>query len=90
MQNAHNPRGGTAGAQNRHVVITGASKGLGFAFAEAFAAGGYSLTLCARNAADLERAANVLQRPGITVRTRPADLSTAEGAKAFGTMRAAT
>jgi short-subunit dehydrogenase len=84
MQNAHNPRGGTAGAQNRHVVITGASKGLGFAFAEAFAAGGYSLTLCARNAAGLVRAANVLQRPGITVRTRPADLSTAEGAKAFG------
>jgi 3-oxoacyl-[acyl-carrier protein] reductase len=73
MQNAHN-----------HIVITGASKGLGFAFAEAFASGGYSLTLCARNAADLEQAASALRRPGITVRTQTADLSTAEGAKAFG------
>ena len=38
----------------RSAIITGASLGLGAAIAEAFAAEGAALMLCARNAADLE------------------------------------
>jgi short-subunit dehydrogenase len=38
-----------------NIVITGASKGIGKAIAQKFAAGGYSLYLCARNENDLEK-----------------------------------
>lgn len=69
-----------------NVVITGASKGLGLAFAEIFAQGGHSLALCARGAADLDKAASHLRTayPGITVDAKPADLSKPDDAKAFG------
>ena len=40
----------------KRAVITGASQGLGFAMAEAFLKEGASVTICARGAADLERA----------------------------------
>lgn len=69
-----------------NVVITGASRGLGLAFAEAFAAGGCSLLLCARGATDLERAAAGLRAayPGVSVKARAFDLGEPEGAKGFG------
>jgi short-subunit dehydrogenase len=69
-----------------NVVITGASKGLGLAFAEVFAAGSCSLTLCARGEKDLEQAAAALRTayPDVSVRTRAVDLSRTENAKAFG------
>src|SRR5690606_35848591 len=41
----------------RRVLVTGASKGIGFAVAQAFAAEGAALHLAARTRADLERAA---------------------------------
>ncbi|TDW99982.1 short-subunit dehydrogenase [Dinghuibacter silviterrae] len=67
-------------------MITGGSKGLGFAFAEAFAAGGCSLVLCARGEKDLDKAAASLREayPGITVVTAAFDLGRPEAAKAFG------
>lgn len=40
----------------RSVVVTGASRGIGFAIARAFAAEGARLTICARNAEALESA----------------------------------
>jgi short-subunit dehydrogenase len=69
-----------------NVVITGASKGLGKAFAAAFAAGGHRLFLCARTGRDLEETAAELRKtfPGVSVFARPFDLSTTEGANAFG------
>lgn len=69
-----------------NVVITGASKGLGLAFAEIFAQGGNSLILCARGAADLEKAVDGLKTayPGVTIDARPADMSKPEEAKEFG------
>lgn len=69
-----------------NVVITGASKGLGLAFAEIFAQGGNSLMLCARGAAGLEKATGDLKTayPGIAIDARPADMSNADEAKAFG------
>jgi len=69
-----------------NVAITGASRGLGKAFAQAFAAGGHSLFLCARTAGDLDETAASLKRdfPEVTVRARPFDVSAREGAQAFG------
>jgi NAD(P)-dependent dehydrogenase (short-subunit alcohol dehydrogenase family) len=42
--------------EGRNAVITGASQGLGLAIATAFVAAGASVFVCARNAAQLERA----------------------------------
>lgn len=61
---------------NTCVLITGATGGLGSAFADAFAARGCSLVLSGRDPARLAAlAAVVRERRGIEARTVPADLS---------------
>ena len=44
-----------------NIVITGASKGIGFAIAQQFAAHGHDLYLTSKTAADLEKAATDLR-----------------------------
>lgn len=53
----------------RHVLVTGGSKGIGFACAQAFLAEGAVVSLVARDAATLEQAAGRLrgERPGARV-----------------------
>jgi short-subunit dehydrogenase len=69
-----------------NIIITGASKGLGRAIAEKFAAQGYDLFLCSRDQRALAAAAQELgQRyPAITIRAKPADLAEKDQAQAFG------
>jgi 3-oxoacyl-[acyl-carrier protein] reductase len=70
----------------RRALITGASKGLGFAMAEAFAEAGAEVAIVARRPAELEAAkARITGRfQGAKIVTVSADVSTAEGcAKAF-------
>lgn len=68
-----------------NIVITGASRGIGAAIAERFAAAGNTLILCARNEEKLKQYADDLhQRKGATVLTYAADLSKKEDAIAFG------
>lgn len=63
------------GLGGRHVVVTGASKGIGLACATTFAAEGCRLTLVARSADDLDRVAGDLRGAhGVEVTTHPADL----------------
>jgi short-subunit dehydrogenase len=59
-----------------NCIITGASRGLGKAIAERFAAGGYDLYLISRSADVLERAAGELadQYPALRVRWKAFDL----------------
>lgn len=49
------------------ALITGGSRGLGLLMAEAFSAEGCRLVICARDGAELERAAAHLRRQGATV-----------------------
>jgi short-subunit dehydrogenase len=67
------------------VVITGASKGIGYAAAQQFAAAGARLLLCARNEAGLQKAAATLaaQYPQAQVETRAADVSSQAETDAF-------
>ena len=67
-----------------NVVITGASRGMGKAIAEKFAAAGHPLYLCARNEVQLQQTvASLQQRSGSTVQAIAADLSIKEEAIRF-------
>ena len=65
----------------RSVVVTGASRGIGFAIAEAFAAEGARLTICARNAEALESARRQLAEASsdLKIQTVVADVTSAAG-----------
>ena len=68
------------------VVITGASRGIGKALAQHFAAAGYELLLSARNADGVEATVKALreQFPSIAIHGKAADLSVAEQAIELG------
>jgi 2-dehydro-3-deoxy-D-gluconate 5-dehydrogenase len=63
------------GLENRHVVVTGAGRGLGRAIAEAVAAAGASVTLVARTEAQLTETKLAVESAGGSARVRCADLS---------------
>jgi NAD(P)-dependent dehydrogenase (short-subunit alcohol dehydrogenase family) len=59
----------------RRALVTGASRGIGRAVAEALAAEGMSLHLAARSADDLEKArAQIVEHHGVRVEIHPGDL----------------
>ena len=68
-----------------NIVITGASKGIGFAIAETFAAQGHSLYLTSKTLKDLDASANALRAkyPLVTIRAMAADLSLKAEVDAF-------
>ncbi|MBS1948371.1 MAG: SDR family oxidoreductase [Bacteroidetes bacterium] len=69
-----------------NIIITGASRGLGKAIAEKFAANNYHLYLTSRNEMALYKAMGDLQSkfPFITIKARAFDLTKSEEAKGFG------
>lgn len=71
---------------NKNVVITGASKGIGKAMAEAFAAEGARLFLCSRNEVHLYQTVAKLQEyyPDAVIKAMPFDLSQKDAAIQFG------
>jgi short-subunit dehydrogenase len=70
---------------SKTVVITGATKGIGRALAQKFAAEGWCLALCARTGNDLEQLAEELADTAAKVFTMPCDVSKPEQIKLFGT-----
>ena len=69
-----------------NCIVTGASRGLGRAIAECFAAAGYNLVLTSRDPAALGTAAKEIggSYPAIRIRSRAADLSVKEQAQQLG------
>jgi 3-oxoacyl-[acyl-carrier protein] reductase len=63
------------GLHGSRAVITGGSRGIGFAIAQALAAEGAAVGLIARDADGLSRAAQKLRRQGISVATAAADVT---------------
>lgn len=61
----------------RTIVVTGGTKGLGRAIAEAFGSRGWRVLVCSRTPADLEQAQRewAVQYPGAQLLTFPADVS---------------
>jgi NAD(P)-dependent dehydrogenase (short-subunit alcohol dehydrogenase family) len=67
----------------KHILITGGSKGIGLACAEAFLAEGARVSLVSRSAANLARASHHLASQGAArVQTHAADLTQPDSAKA--------
>ena len=68
-----------------NIVITGASKGMGKAMAEKFAASGHTLFICARNEDSLKNTADEIKTkfPSSTVNYLVADLSNNSNIKDF-------
>lgn len=69
-----------------NVVVTGASKGIGKAIADIFAANGHNLFICARGEATLYKTMEELSAkyPSVNIKAKPFDLSKKEQAIAFG------
>jgi short-subunit dehydrogenase len=69
-----------------NVIITGASKGIGKAIAEIFAANGHTLFITSRGELALYKTMEELQTkyPAATIKAKPFNLSNKEEAKAFG------
>ena len=68
------------------VVITGASQGIGYAVAEAFAAAGHTLCICSKTASRLKEATESLVKkyPNAIIYSQQADLSKQSDCDAFG------
>src|ERR1051325_2864585 len=69
-----------------NVIITGASRGIGKATAEIFAANGHDLYLCSRNENALYKTIEelVTKFPTITIKAKPFDLSKEKSAIDLG------
>ena len=65
------------------ALVVGGSRGLGLAAARVLARRGYRLMLSARNAEDLERAADQLRAEGATVEVEACDVRDEAGMEAL-------
>ncbi|MES2621703.1 MAG: SDR family oxidoreductase [Bacteroidota bacterium] len=68
---------------NKKIVITGATKGIGRAIAEKFAAEGFDLALCARNKDDLKALQSAIGHPQVKIVVQKCDVSRKDELKAF-------
>src|SRR3954470_5809770 len=80
----YNPRFMDLGLKNRVALVAASSQGLGLATAEAFAAEGCRLAMCARNQQALaHRAENIRKQHNVEVFTDAFDVTDASAVSAF-------
>ncbi len=73
-------------SQQKYILVTGGTRGIGRAVARRFVAEGFGLLTCARSAAALDqlRADLTAEFPGADIRTHPTDLSDPAQTAALG------
>lgn len=76
------------GLQGRRAVVTGGSKGIGLAVASELAREGAAVSICARSADEVERAADKLRESGVPVHAHVADVTRPEQVDDFLTAAA--
>jgi short-subunit dehydrogenase len=68
---------------NKKVVVTGATRGIGRAIAEKFAAEGFDLALCARNEKALRKLKSEIRNPKSEILIQRCDVSKKDEVKSF-------
>jgi 3-oxoacyl-[acyl-carrier protein] reductase len=71
------------GLRGKNAVITGATRGIGRAIAELFAAEGVNVAFCARNAAQVSTAARALQQLGVNAFGSCVDVGNGDALRAW-------
>jgi len=71
------------GLKGKRALVTGATRGIGRAIAETFAAEGADLAICSRTPESVAAAAKDLEGRGVRVFAKPVDVADAEALKAF-------
>jgi 3-oxoacyl-[acyl-carrier protein] reductase len=71
------------GLSGRRGIVTGGSKGLGFAIAQELVREGANVAICARTPHEVDAAAESLRAAGTTVYAQPADVTDAESTREF-------
>jgi 3-oxoacyl-[acyl-carrier protein] reductase len=80
----YNPSLMETGLRNRVAVVAASSQGIGFATAQAFAAEGVRVAMCARNSETLKAAANkIRQEHSAEVLAEPLDVTDADAVHGF-------
>ena len=80
----YNPKSMDTGLKDKVAIVAASSQGIGLATAEAFAAEGCRLAMCARNALALEGAAEKIRKQyGVKVLAQPFDVTDAGAVSSF-------
>ena len=69
--------------REKRVIVTGASRGIGYAIASAFAENGARVAICARNETAIKEAGATMEAPSANIIARSVDVTDTRAVKAF-------